>query len=219
MPEYFTSILKANLNSETRTNQNIQLYIHKRPAFLGLFKNTFKDIDQEAHVEKVMKSLGWTGIRDRLTSMYIEHCLHGEFPQSFDVKEVAAIIDLEEELKPFTVAGHGRAFLLGLYLKLQEIQRQRDFPDSFHWTIGESIFKKLKMVKAKTVEIDWLVLYLKHLEIFLGDNQLDFFVKKNASYQETLAALNDEQRELMFRNFLAYGASVGDSEIFAAKRV
>lgn len=219
MPDYFTGLLRSNMNSTSKSYQNIQMYIHQRPAFLGLFKRAFEGTDQEVHIEKLIKTMSWNGIRDRLAAMFITHLETGEFPKNPDVRIISPIIDLEEQLKPFTVSGQGRAFLLGLYLKLMNTRPTQPIDFSLNWNIGEGVIDRLKHSKAKVLMIDWLVLYLKHLEVFLGVEKLERVISEYSDYRSTLALLEIEQRELMISNFLAYGASIGESEIFTMRRV
>ena len=50
-----------------------------------------------------------------LLFMFVFYLVNEKFPQKTTEVNVAHIIDFENKYRPFSVDGHGRTFLLGLY--------------------------------------------------------------------------------------------------------
>lgn len=152
-----------------------------------------------------------------MTNAYVDYALTGRFPTKPDVYNMTSIIDLEEELKPFTVGGYSRGFLLGFYLKMARIKLEKAGKE-FN-PINSDIVKILKLSKIKIIKVDWLILNIFHFEGFLGRESLLTAIDGEIGFEKLYNKLSEDQKTTMMGNLLSYGSSVGDEEIFYAKTV
>jgi hypothetical protein len=152
-----------------------------------------------------------------MTNVYVDYALTGEFPTRPNIHNIASIIDLEEEVKSYTVAGFSRGFLLGFYLRMAEIQMEqqgRDFA-----IVTDELIDIFKKSKIKIVKLDWLLLSLYHLEGYLGRELLLDEIDKGIKFEKLYKKLTEEQKSVMMGNLLSYGYSIGDHEIFYSKTI
>ena len=72
----------------------------------------------------------------------------------------------------------------------------------------------MKWSKTKSIRIDWLMLQLIHLDHFLGTERMLSLLSSGSTYESLVALLSDEEQKKMIENFMTYGASVNDQDIF-----
>ena len=217
LPYQFTSLLRANIQIGGQSLENIRMFINGQKSMVILINLIFQDLGKKLELGSIIKAVGWTGFRDRMTNAYVDYALYGEFPTKPNTRNISSIVDLEEDLKPFSVAGFSRGYLLGFYLRMAQIQmekRGKDFP-----ILSDDLIKMLKLSKIKIVKVDWLLLCLYHLEGYLGRDLLLEEMNKNQNFENLFGKLTEEQKSVMMGNLLSYGFSIGDHEIFYSKTV
>jgi hypothetical protein len=221
MPDYFTLLLRVNMQSSGQYFTGLQQYILNNSSFLGLAEIGLKDIDKDLHIEKIIKVLGWHGLRDRIATMIIYKKINGEFPDHIPHNNVYGLLDFEDKVKQNTVAGYSRAFLLGLYQKLMLHHIQEVDPNLKvnNMLVDDSTIALLRFAKSRTIKVDWLLILLKHFSFYLGYEELEKLLKSNTSYEEIFSCLELEQQEILMGNLLSYGSSINDSEIFYSKTI
>lgn len=220
LPDDYTHLLKVNMQSSGKHFSELQSYIVERKGMYLLFQQVFRDIDKSGNVDKVLKSAGWHGIRDRFSCLYLENLINGEYPSSIKTGNCYGILGFEDLLKPFAIGGYSRAFLLGFYLKVSSIERNLigKSTSAQNFQIND-VLEILKLSSARTVKIDLLVILIKHFIFFLGLEKLKMLIKDGVKYQEIYSLLDDEQKLLMSNNFLAYGSSINEKEIFIMEHI
>ncbi|ATH07640.1 hypothetical protein BIY24_06690 [Halobacteriovorax marinus] len=220
LPDDFTHLLKVNMQSSGKHFSDLQSYIVERKGLYLLFRQIFKDIDNSGNVEKVLKSAGWHGIRDRLCCLYIENLINGEYPSSVQTGNCYGILGFEDILKPYSIGGYSRAFLLGFYLKMSSIEQNLlgKSTGAINFNIHE-VVEILSISSARTVKIDLLVILIKHLIDFFGKDQLKEHIGQGLKYKDLYERLNLEQKSLMVNNFLSYGSSINEKEIFIMEHI
>ncbi|WP_372653107.1 hypothetical protein [Halobacteriovorax sp.] len=215
LPDDYTHLLKSSMQSSGKSFSELQQYITERKGMYLLFRQIFKDIDSSGNVDKVLKSSGWHGIRDRFSCMYIENLISGEFPTSVQTGNCYGILGFEDLLKPFSIGGYSRSFLLGFYLKVSSIEQnllgKSTSANSFDIN---DVLEVLKLSSARTVKIDLLVILIKHLIYFLELDTVKSLILNGERYEDIYERLSEEQKLLMANNFLAYGSSINEKEIF-----
>ena len=220
LPDDFTHLLKANMQSSGKSFSGLQSYIVERKGMYLLFRQIFKDVDTTGNVEKVLKSAGWHGIRDRFSCLYIENLISGEYPSSVKTGNCYGILGFEDLLKPFAIGGYSRSFLLGFYLKISSIEQnllgKSTSSNSFYI---DDVLEILKISSARTVKIDLLVILIKHLIHFLGVDNLKNLIASGEKYQQIYERLSEDQKLTMVNNFLAYGSSINEKDIFVIDHV
>ncbi len=220
LPDDFTHLLKVNMQSSGKNFSELSRYILERRGMYLLFRQIFKDVDTSGNVEKVLKSAGWHGIRDRFSCLYIENLINGEYPSSVKTGNCYGILGFEDLLKPFAIGGYSRGFLLGFYLKMSSIEQNLlgKSTSSSNFYIDD-VLEILRLSSARTVKIDLLVILIKHLIYFLGLDVLKGYIASGEKYEQIYERLSEEQKLLMVNNFLAYGSSINEKEIFVMDHV
>lgn len=217
LPYQFTSLLRANIQIGGQSLNNIRSFINSQRSMVILINLIFQDLGKKMELGSIIKAVGWTGFRDRMTNAYVDYAINGEFPTQPNIHNISSIIDLEEELKPFTVAGYSRGFLLGFYLRMAQIQFEKKGKDFS--VLTDELIKILKLSKIKIVKVDWMLLTLYHLEGYLGRDLLLEEISKGQKFEKLYEKLTEDQRSVMMGNLLSYGYSIGDHEIFYSKTV
>lgn len=216
MPDNLVRLLSSNIQNSTQTNNNLELYINENKELNVLVKKIFKDIDPDGFLGKIVSISGWSGIRNRLTAVFLEYSLNGFYPDSANVNIVTDIVNLENKLRHFTVTGYSRAYLLGFYAKMSMIKiNQMEEVHSFTpLIIKDEHIELMKFSKAKSVKIDWLIIQLVLFENILGLDRLKSLLQSEIKYNALFNLLKDDEKEWFAENLLAYGSSISDYEFF-----
>ena len=216
LPEYYTRLLVSNIQNSTQVNNNLEMYINENKELNALVKKIFRDIDPDGFLGKILSISGWNGIRNRLAAVFLEHAMTGKFPETANLNLVTDLISVENKLRHFTPPGFNRAFLLAFYAKMSliHIKMKSESRDLTPLIIKDEHIEFMKLSKAKSVRIDWLMLQLIQFEHFLGEKRLQDLLKNETRYAALFSLLSEEEQAQMMSNALAYGASVYDNEIF-----
>lgn len=217
LPDHFTSLLCVNMQSSGKNFNGLAVYISERKGFLTQFLRLFSDIDTSGNIDKIVKSLGWHGVRDRLACLYIENLINGEFPDTVTPGNCYGILGFEDRLKPHSIGGFSRGFLLGFYLKIASIELSLKGDSSANQLMDmEEVFEVLALSNARTVQIDILALLIKHLIFFLGKDEIIEGINSGKKYKDFYKLLSDTQQSLLMSNLLSYGASINEKELFVS---
>lgn len=218
LPEYYTRLLSSNIQNSTQANTNLELYINENKELNALVKKIFRDIDPDGFLGKILSISGWNGIRNRLAAVFLEHAMTGRFPETANLNLVTDLINVENKLRHFTPPGFNRAFLLAFYAKMSliQIKMKSDSRELTPLIIKDEHIEFMKLSKAKSVRIDWLMLQLIQYEHFLGMERVFDLLKNETRYAELFTLLSEEEQAQMMNNSLAYGASIFDSEVFSS---
>lgn len=215
LPEHFTRLLASNIQNSNQGNNNLEIYITKNKDLNALVRKIFLDIDPDGFLGKIISIAGWGGIRNRLAAVFIEHAMTGKFPETANLSLVTDIINIENKLRHFSESGYSRAFLLGFYAKMTFISIKKNCDDLKNpLIIKEKHLQFMKWSKTKSIRIDWLMLQLIHLDHFLGTERMLSLLSSGSTYESLVALLSDEEQKKMLENFMTYGASVNDQDIF-----
>ncbi len=216
LPDHFTKLLVSNIQNSTQSNTNLEMYINENSELNALIKKIFRDIDPDGFLGKILSISGWNGIRNRLAAVYIEYAMTGFFPEAANLSLVTDMINIENKLRHFTPTGFSRSFLLAFYAKMSLIQIKRK-DDSVNYTpliLRDEHLEFMKWSKAKSTRIDWLMLQLIQYDHFLGTERMNTFLESGSRYESLFALLSANEQRQMVKNFMTYGASINDSDIF-----
>ncbi len=209
MPDYYTRLLVANIQNNTATNTNLEMYFADHPHLSALIKKIFKDIDAEGFIGKILLINGFTGIRNRLASAFIEHASTGIFPEQVNQNLIKEALQLEHNWRHFTPQGFSRGFLLGFYLKMASVSNRISAN-----LIQDRHLEYMKLSQGKSQRIDWLMLSVLHFDYFLGPERYMSCIKAQMNFDAIYATLSEEEKRVMCLNMLAYGSSIGDMSFF-----
>lgn len=187
-------------------------------SFQAILARTCRDVDTNLGFEKIITSLGWLGLRDRIAASYLGYQRDGHFPHNPDLSLVEDILKMEDTLKTKTVDGYSRAFLLGFYKKMLHYRKNRnnvgDHAD-LPVLLSKDVSKVLSLVKTRTAFIDWLSVSIEGLLRFEGEERISQIISAGGGLAALKKSLNSGQREDLTRQMLAYGASIGHTEAFS----
>lgn len=219
MPVEFSALLKANLGN-VQTPSAVFDVLRPNRALYRVLEVSLKEYDDGSGVEKLVTGLGWPNFRERMASLYIYKSIFGEFPSVTSMDLVEDIKTLEATYRDFSVHGHSRLFLLGLYIRLAniQIQQQHDgkIPDL---KLPPSLHRLLKLSQGHSEKIDWLILILMHLTSAFGEDVLSQYIRAGKKMEELYELLAPVERETMHRNLLAYAASIYEPDFFLYEKV
>lgn len=216
LPEYFTRLLASNIQNNTQSNTNLEMYINENKEFNALVKKLFRDIDPDGFLGKILSISGWNGIRNRMTAVFLEHALTGRFPDQANINLVSDLVSVENKLRHFTQPGFSRAFMLAFYAKMTiiHLRKQGDIGELTPLIIKDEHIELMRFSQAKSVRIDWLMLQLIHYEHFFGLDRLTELLKTQTRHEALFALLTEEEQEQMIHNCMTYGASINDQDFF-----
>ncbi len=216
LPTDFIDLLKLDMNTRGAGFKKLKSTYWHEGSINSLVKKCFFDIDPTSRFERIIHSLGWLGFRDRLAAAYIEYQLTGHFPNIPDINYIEDILKLEEELKPYTIDGHGRGFLLGFFIKMSLCESVRKDPSKelLPISINQEVINLLDLGQSKLLHIDWLCITLLEISNFKRITYLKENLKSGVNFKDLLSDLPSSEREKIIYNLVTYGASIKDREIF-----
>ena len=80
-------------------------------------------------------------------------------------------------------------------------------------------FEVLSLSTSRTIKIDWVVILIQHLILFLGKDEVVELVKAGGKYQDIYDLLTEDQKKIYMNNLLAYGASINEKDIFISDHI
>lgn len=187
-----------------------------KPCFQGVLRHACGDLGQSISFERVINSLGWLGLRDRLAASYLHHQQYGRFPHAPTLHDVDDLLSFEKRCSSSTVDGYSRPFLLAFYLKMGLYYFKRHYPQekfSNNWDTPE-IYEVLSLTKSRVEKIDWLFLSLLHLKREIGSEKIKREIVKVDGYSSLMSSLSKESKYEYIRALIEYGASIGDKDVF-----
>lgn len=219
MPEELTGLLKMNLSVVTSPSQIFD-GVRMNFALMRVLETTFQEFDDGRGVEKVMIGLGWPNFRERWGSLYIYKAIHGNYPAKTNMELVEEIKKVEAKYDEFALHGYSRLFLLGLYLKLANLELQNLHDNQYiELKISDHVKNALKLSQGRSEKIDWLILITMHLTAALGEKALLSALISGKKFMDIYGLLSRETREEMNQNLLAYSASIYEPDFFLYEKV
>ncbi len=219
LPTEFLSLLKGNINISATSAQVFDV-IKPNQALFCVLEKAFKEFDDGRGFEKTMVALGWANFRDRMASVYVYKSIYGNYPNKTSMDLVEEIKQLEVKFSHHTVTSSSRLFMLGFYLKLANIETQRKENNKYiDIKIPDDLINYLRVSQGRTEKIDWLILTTMHLLNGLGDKLLMNALVQGKKFSELYNLLAPELRKNMLDNLLAYGASIGEPEVFLYEKI
>jgi hypothetical protein len=219
LPNEFITLLKSNISVTTSPAPVFDVIRPNNAIYMSLEK-AFDEFDDGRGLEKTMLALGWSNFRERMGSMYVYKAVHGNYPNKTNMDLVEDIRDLETKFVNHSVNGFSRVFLLGFYLRLANIKTQRRESNPYlEIKIPEEIVSFLRLSQGRSERLDWLILIVMHLQQGLGDKMLMNALISGKKFDDLYAVLSPELKRNMMDNLLAYGASIGEPDVFIYDKI
>ncbi|MCP4912007.1 MAG: hypothetical protein GY909_02720 [Oligoflexia bacterium] len=215
LPDDFTYLLRSNMQTSGRVFSGLKSYLNDRKGIKGIIECSFKDIDKDCRFDRIINSLGWLGLRDRLAAIYLAHFHEGHFPHQVTLESITDILDFETKLKEYSLEGFSRLFLLGWYLSFIYDQDTRKTLDTI---VDSKVLSFLKKNCNRNQYLDIFLINLYYFREFLGDDIFKF-LEQGYSYQDIFSNLSESQQHIMTKNILAYKASLNESEFIVEETI
>ncbi len=221
LPDELVYLLKSNLTSVELQNKIVLEKINQNYALVQLLEGLFQEYDTQKRLPQALKKISWSHFRDQFASIYVYHQVHGRFPKEINLEMVRDIQAFEDKISDFSLHSNSRAFLLGFYLKISQVILRQQLGDATITLVElpKEVIGLLSLSTAHSEKVDLLIILVWHLNQFLGIEILTKLIKSGTSYLEIFEGLKKEQQEIMVDNFLAYGCSINENEIFLNERV
>jgi hypothetical protein len=180
---------------------------------------SFHDIDPASRIDRITSALGWQGLRDRFAGAYLEHRRTGQFPTCIRSEVLSDVLAFERLLKPYAIEGRSRTFLLGFYLKMLKLDQSREGQSGEEIVIDDSVVDLLSLSRSKVIKVDWALISMHLIASAIGVSDLRKMLVSNASHTEILGTLSQSEKVSYAKSLLAYGASLGEMEMFQTEIV
>jgi len=220
LPKEFVVLLKTNLSLVSQSSIVFDT-IKTNKALYMICEQALAEFDENQRgLENIITVLGWSNFRDRMASIFISKKLYGNFPTKTNMELVDDIKTIETKFSDHGVNSFSRAFLLGFYLKMANIElHERESEQQRQILIPDEIGTLLKLSHGRSEKIDWLVIIVLHLQRSFGPKSLMNHIGSARKLNELYPLMSPESREMMHENLLAYGASINESELFLYEKI
>jgi hypothetical protein len=219
LPQEFLVLLKTNLPSSPIPKQIIEI-LNGNKAFTRVLEVSLSEFSEGLNLEKAIKTLGWPSFKERTASLLIYKVVYGHYPTKSHIRLIEDVKNFETRFRDHSVTGSSRLFLLGLYIKLANMELQIAEGDFIkELTFPDEINSLLKISQGRSEKIDWLLIVIYHLNLFLGFEVLSKHLRNHLSFEEIFNLLSNDQREILARNLLAYGASIQEQDFFLYEKI
>jgi len=206
LPKEIVSLCKLDMNSSNA--KILTTNILKKNAFIQMSMN------------KDLEIYGWQELRNRLSELYLSKLLFGHYINHASKDLVDELKKFEDHFYKFTINGFSRVFLLGLFLKMHNIQLQdKENNGNFHFELHPKIIDLLKISKVKIVKIDYLILLLHHLIELTSFEMTYEWISSKLSFDEIFVKLSPDIQRVIHHNFLSYSSSISEPDFFIYNKV
>lgn len=219
MPGPFCRALRVINPGQPLVLDHIALILSQSPAFFPILEMCFPEMQKEKRADWLIRSMGWIGIRNKMASLIVFRCYEGNWPDIYDESLIEEVLRFETKFAPFGLLGQSRIFMLGLYLKMARLidpssAQLREIPeaDLLH------IFEKNR---ARSERPDQLLIFLWNLLEVMPRDQIINIIENNrqAPFKKLWQGLSQDQKRNCTKNFLRYGFSISEEDIFTQEVV
>lgn len=222
LPEQMCKLLSMDIHDNRKSYAMVADILYTSKFLTMLIEQYYVAIEKWNNLEEILNHTGWIGFRNRLSCIYIEHAMKGHYPKNPNLDLSKVISDFETKFENYSLAGFGRTYLLGLYLRMVDVHfnQMDDFLDDGIIQRPLCVLDILKLGKLKHEKLDWLILLIWHLQEHWGTYELEQKIKRvNGNLYSLIEELDDEFKEHMIENFLTYGFSIGQDDMFLFEKV
>lgn len=222
IPDELGWILRSHFHNNRRSYAKISDEIFQSPFLRVLVPKLFAPYIKSKNIESMLNALGWSGFRDRLTSVYLYKQEYGEFPTALSDHGLKELKAFEDEYVQYGFEGNSRIYMLGVYLKLCEykLNSEHQYLQKSLLELNPIIKEILKEGTQKTTKGDWLILSLILLSDLVDEKLLLKTIQEGkGSFYKVIELLDEEQKNSFISGLLNYGVSINDDDIFLYERV
>jgi len=216
MPVEFARLFQVNMESIGVHFKSLPSKAINNKAFYSLAKITFpSESAEEFDFSVILKKNGWHGVRDQMTSQYLHFAKYGKYAKKLDQTLIHELVDLEEDFSNYSVQGFSRAYLLGFYFKLWQLQGESPvYANEAFSIIKDKKFQSLFEASAnRLAQTDIMILLVLHFRDYLGEQKLRSLIASSKGFTALYNELDSSMKNLFMRNIARYLYSVGDEKM------
>ncbi|MCO4753137.1 MAG: hypothetical protein KC478_01580 [Bacteriovoracaceae bacterium] len=221
VPDSVYWLCTAGLQQSRASFTTIVDYLQNDP-FLNLWmKKTILQGKGTTALEASLAGRGIKGLRDRVSELYLSRLESGSFSHEVELDHTLDIQDFERRFERFSTLGNFRGFLLGMYLKMKDLESEtlHNQITSF-MAISPEVDEILLAAQAKVPRLDWTILILSSLLKFWEKSELIDVAKhgEKAVVQKVLG-LSDKDKMVFFNDVAAYAHAIDEKDFFLYQKV
>ncbi|MBG60459.1 MAG: hypothetical protein CMJ16_08380 [Peredibacter sp.] len=172
-------------------------------------------------LEASLVGKGIKGLRDRLCELYLSKLETGKFLEELELGHTLDIQDFENRFERFSTLGNFRVFLLGMYLKMKDLESEKLFGRSTSFlAISSEVDEILSETQAKVQKLDWTILILSSLLNYWSKKDLmEAGAVGSKGITEKILCLSDENKMKFFNDIATYGHALNEKDFFLYQKV
>jgi hypothetical protein len=222
IPDSLGQLCALNLKNSRKSYSDIYEIIEADPFLNLLVKDVFAPFIKKGGILGMLTALGWEGVRNRLAEAYIYFCRHKKFPSLIELDEVNDVLDIEKRFDFLYSELNSRVFMLGMYLKLCQVNFEDDpeFQDHDFITIPSEVDEILILGKSKSLNPDWLIIIVwSFYQLFGQEKTAELLLLSKGNMDLIFEKITTEDYEKVIESLLKYGHAVNDTQFFVSRKV
>ena len=207
---------------------------HSRSSFATIVDYLQEDPFLKLHLRKNLlaghgttaleASLVWKGIkglRDRLCELYLSKLETGKFLEEVELGHTLDVQDFEGRFERFSTLGNFRIFLLGMYLKMKDLESEKLYGQATSFmAVPYEVDEILVDTKAKVQKLDWTILILSSLLKYWDKEELMKAGEVGGKgITEKILKLSDKNKMTFFNDIATYGHALNEKDFFLYQKV
>lgn len=214
LPKDLTSFLMSNSRHAESQELRLSTVIQNNPALRIRIEETLGEEWKGVNLNNALKSYGWKFFRDRIISFYLTKRYDENLSDPSRI--IQPILEFEDLFYDYSLLTNLRLCLLGLYLKIVELELELNDLDETYQVLDmvSETRPLIRMRNAKNKRCDWLILVTWHLLQYYGQGKLIELLEEDANYSKLYSGIEDQNfKASMIRNLTNYGASIDDTYV------
>lgn len=221
LPRSVYWICCSNFQKSKKSYAAIVDHLQSDP-FLNLsLKRLFPSSQGKSGLEAQLAGYGIKGFRNKLAELFLYRLMEGRYPDEVEANLVLDVLEFENRFEDFGTMGDSRAFMLGLYLKMKDIEslvshrRQTDY-----LSLSVEVDEILAQGASKIGKLDWTILTLASLlKIWNKENILKLASAGADILVERVLKMDDKSKMIFLNDLMSYGHALDEKEFFLYQKV
>lgn len=207
--------------SSKKSYTTIVDYFQKDAALKNLLQRALPTGEGRPSLEAQLSGYGIKGFRDRLGELYLAHLEQGFFPDEVEVDRALDVIDFEQRFERFSTMSDFRLFLLGMYLKMRDLENFSLFQKrTSYLSVPLEVDEILATSDSKVPRIDWMIVVLTSLlKFWPRERIMDFAQGGEETLTRQIRNLDDKSKMIFFNDMSAYGHGIDERDFFLYQKV
>lgn len=217
VPNQLVKLCSLGIKTKRRSYLEICQVI-EQDEFLNLYlKTCFKEHWLKGGVMTLIKSLGWEGLRDRVSEAFLHQSCHRRFPTELNINYAQDNIDFERRFEFLSASGNQRVFLLGHFLTQNNLALEEQ---GISLLVPLEVDAVLSKYKSKSLQPDWLIVATWGLVVLLGEEPAEELLKNSGGdWEEIEKSLSPNDLDKFLGHLLTYGFAIEDQSFFITETV